>query len=493
MSDNISTPANRLFKHRAYQHTKKRLFLRISERKLLLTAGDLFLLNMTLLLTLSIRFGVEFLQAEPFRTASWFLLFNFIWLGMAALFDVYSLARAASPAHSMWSAAIVVTVTILIYYTIPFITPSLPRSRSDLFILPVLAISLVVIWRYLYAVVLVQPSFNQTAVVIGAGWSGRTLAQTIAEQDDPPTKHTGAAYHILAFIDDDDEKQGTEIEGVPVLGNRDNLLEVVERLRPDEVVIAITHLQKIHSTLFQGILDCQEKGIPLSTMTALYERMTGRVPVEHAGRDIHVVLPVERPSAFRLYLVFRRILEVWLSFLGCLFVLALVPIVWIIHHFTAPGDLFYRQERVGYGGMPFDVIKFRTMIMDAEKNTGAVWAQENDDRITALGRFLRKTRLDEVPQFWNVLKGDMSLIGPRPERPVFVQTLEKDIPFYRVRHSVKPGITGWAQVKYRYGASTKDALIKLQYDLYYIKHIGPYLDLSIFMRTVQVMLGFRGR
>ena len=493
MSDNISTSKNSLGTTKP-KKKNKRLFLRISERKLLLTTGDLLLLNLTLLLTFMIRFGFGSLQENLIRTAFWFIIFNIIWLGVAALFDVYDLARAANPLNSVWTSAMAVLVSIIIYYFIPFITPSLPQSRSDLFLLPIMAISLIVIWRYLYAVIFVQPSFNQTAVVIGAGWSGRTLAQAISERDNLQNKrYSGMSYHILGFIDDDDEKQGVEIEGIPVLGNRDTLLDVIERLQPDEVVVAITHLQRIHGKLFKAILDCQEKGIPLITMTALYEKLTGRVAVEHAGRDIHVVLPIERPSAFRLYLVFRRLMEIVVSLLGCLILLIFMPMVWLIQKLSDPGDLFYRQERVGYGGKTFQVIKFRTMIMNAEKNTGAVWAKENDDRITTFGRIMRKTRLDEIPQFWNVLKGDMSLIGPRPERPEFVKTLEKDIPFYRVRHSVKPGITGWAQVKYRYGASTEDSLIKLQYDLYYIKHLGPYLELSILMRTVQVMLGFQGR
>jgi lipopolysaccharide/colanic/teichoic acid biosynthesis glycosyltransferase len=148
---------------------------------------------------------------------------------------------------------------------------------------------------------------------------------------------------------------------------------------------------------------------------------------------------------------------------------------------------------VGQGGRVFGVVKFRSMVVNAEEHTGVVWATENDGRVTPVGRLLRKTRLDESPQFWNVVKGDMGLIGPRPERPEFITQLAQQIPFYRVRHAVKPGITGWAQVKYRYGASVHDALVKLQYDLYYIKHQGFYLDLLILLKTVQVVLGLKGR
>jgi exopolysaccharide biosynthesis polyprenyl glycosylphosphotransferase len=188
-----------------------------------------------------------------------------------------------------------------------------------------------------------------------------------------------------------------------------------------------------------------------------------------------------------------RIFDLVITLLSLPLLIILMPLIWLANHLTDPGDLFYQQERVGKRGQPFQIYKFRTMVIDAEKETGAVWASEKDSRITPIGRFLRQTRLDELPQLWNVLKGEMSLIGPRPERPHFVSQLSQQIPFYRARHAVKPGLTGWAQVKYRYGASAEDALMKLQYDLYYIKHQGAYLDLLILLKTVQVMLGRRGR
>jgi lipopolysaccharide/colanic/teichoic acid biosynthesis glycosyltransferase len=173
--------------------------------------------------------------------------------------------------------------------------------------------------------------------------------------------------------------------------------------------------------------------------------------------------------------------------------LLMIPFVWLMHRFSSPGPLFYRQERVGKCGKVFTLIKFRSMVANAEHETGPVWAAHSDKRITGFGRFLRRTRLDEVPQFWNVLKGEMSLIGPRPERPAFVSRLSQDIPFYRARHAVKPGITGWAQVKYRYCASTDEVRVKLQYDLYYIKYQGPRLDLNCLLQTLRVIISSRGR
>ena len=234
-------------------------------------------------------------------------------------------------------------------------------------------------------------------------------------------------------------------------------------------------------------------GVHVTTMSSVYENLTGRVPVQHVGRDLYLALPSgDRPSE-RVYTAVKRLFDVVVAAFGMTVLAVVAMFVAIGNHFNSPGPLFYQQDRVGKGGKPFLVYKFRSMIPDAEAETGAVWATTNDDRITPVGRFLRKTRLDELPQFINVLKGEMSLIGPRPERPEFVEHLAQSIPFYRARHAVRPGITGWAQVSYRYGSSDDDARIKLEYDLYYVNHMSPLLDIRIMLRTIQVMLAFKGQ
>ncbi len=189
----------------------------------------------------------------------------------------------------------------------------------------------------------------------------------------------------------------------------------------------------------------------------------------------------------------RRLFDIFVALVGCVVVLALCPLIWLANRWRSPGDLFYWQERVGLHGQTFRMVKFRSMIMDAEAETGPIWAEENDCRITPVGCVLRKSRLDELPQVWNVLRGEMSLIGPRPERPEFVASLAESIPTFQTRHVIKPGITGWAQVNHRYVASVDDTLTKLEYDLYYIAHRSVYLDLQILARTVLVMARFAGR
>ncbi|MGB5059309.1 MAG: sugar transferase, partial [Candidatus Promineifilaceae bacterium] len=199
-----------------------------------------------------------------------------------------------------------------------------------------------------------------------------------------------------------------------------------------------------------------------------------------------------RTTEHRSYLIFKRILDIFSAVIGVGVMLLLCPLIWLVNQLTSPGNLFYVQERVGQDGRPFRMIKFRSMVMMAEADTGPVWAELDDPRITPFGRILRKSRMDELPQFLNVLRGEMSLIGPRPERPEFVKTLVKTFPEFEVRHVVKPGITGWAQINYRYVASIDDTQIKLQYDLEYIKLQGIRLDILILLKTVLVMLRMQG-
>jgi exopolysaccharide biosynthesis polyprenyl glycosylphosphotransferase len=202
---------------------------------------------------------------------------------------------------------------------------------------------------------------------------------------------------------------------------------------------------------------------------------------------------MQESAGHRLYLVGKRTVDFSASLAGLALLALVIPFVAIANRMSSPGPLFYRQWRVGAGGRLFQCIKFRSMVPDAEKHTGAVWAKSDDDRITPAGRVMRKTRIDELPQFINVLRGEMSLIGPRPERPEFVESLAKTIPFYRARHAVRPGITGWAQVQYRYGNTVDDARIKLEYDLYYVKNASILLDLRIVLRTISVMLQLKGQ
>lgn len=280
--------------------------------------------------------------------------------------------------------------------------------------------------------------------------------------------------------------------GFSVLGGHELLLPVVRQWGVDEVILAITHRHSIRPDLMAALIACSEQGVRVTTMAAFYERLLERLPVPHLGNDVTQVLNMHETAADRFYLVARRIIDLLLCVPALLIFVLIAPALALANRLLCRGPLLYRQMRVGQGGRHFAIVKFRTMIPNAEALSGAVWAADDDPRVTPVGRWLRKLRLDELPQVLNILRGEMSFIGPRPERPEFVDQLAAALPFYRARHGVKPGLTGWAQVQYRYGNSVDDSRIKLEYDLYYAKHMNILLDLQILVRTAAIVLQLRG-
>ncbi len=471
------------------------LGLRVSERLLLLGVMDYALLAAALIAAVKLR--TDWLDPPGAVLANWrwFVTLGVLWWVVAQFADAYHLPRTASAPFSILAAGPAAAVTVFIYQWIPLVTPPLASRKLGL-IFGLLAVAGIALWRGLYAVLFVQPAFQRRVLVLGAGWAGRTLAEAIhqAADDRTPNPYQGNGAVVVGFVDDDPAKQGCTIAGAPVLGTSHDLPQLAVELRADDVVLAITNRDAISQQTFDALLACREQGFHVTTMPALYEQLLGRVPVEHVGRNVSAVLPVEESGAtVRLYRAFKRLGDVWAAGLACIPLALLIPPLWLANMLTSPGPLFYRQTRVGKGGRNFQVLKFRTMRPDAEAGCGAVWARANDDRITPIGRWLRKTRLDELPQVINVLRGEMSIIGPRPERPEFVNQLAASIPFYRARHAVRPGITGWAQVRYGYASNVADARIKLEYDLYYVRHCGFYLDALILLKTAAVMLGLQGR
>jgi len=471
------------------------LGLRVSERLLLLGTVDCGLLAAALIVAVKIR--TDWLDAPGALLANWkwFATLFVLWWAVAQVADAYHLPRTASAPYSILAAAPAAAVTAMIYQWIPVITPPLAsRKLSLLFLL--LAVAFITVWRGLYAVLLVQPAFQRRVLVLGAGWAGRALVQAIHGSVDgrTPNPFRGNGAVVVGFVDDDPAKQQAgEVAGVPVLGSSADLPRLARELAADDVVLAITHRNTILQEAFDALLACQELSFHVTTMPAIYEELFGRVPVEHVGRNVNAVLPIENGSAVeRLYGVVKRASDLAAAVAGLVVLALLIPVVALANALASPGSLFYHQTRVGRGGKLFRIIKFRTMRPDAEAN-GAVWATANDDRVTPIGRWLRRTRLDELPQVINVLRGEMSIIGPRPERPEFVEHLAREIPFYRARHAIRPGITGWAQVRFGYGNSVEHARIKLEYDLYYVRHAGFYLDALILLKTAAVMLGLRGR
>jgi sugar transferase (PEP-CTERM system associated) len=273
-----------------------------------------------------------------------------------------------------------------------------------------------------------------------------------------------------------------------IISCEDGLCSAVKRVGAQKIVVSLSERRGVFP--LQEVLSCKLRGIEVVDAPSFYEQITGKLLLENITPSWFIF-----SHGFRVTLALRllkRMTDLFCAAIGLLLVLPFFPLIALVIRIDSPGPILFRQTRVGEGERLFNLFKFRSMRQDAESDTGAVWAKERDPRVTKVGEFLRKSRIDEIPQLFNVLRGDMSLVGPRPERPEFVKKLIEVIPYYSERHYVKPGVTGWAQVRYPYGASVEDAIEKLRYDLYYIKNISLPFDIMIILETVKVVLFRRG-
>ncbi len=353
---------------------------------------------------------------------------------------------------------------------------------QGVFVLAVLILlALVSIWRLAFFWISRRRRFRRPILILGTGSLARKLCAEILDRPD-------VALRVVGFVSDDSELIGKSLVNPKVLGHHSDLSAIVAQERPYQIVVA---MEESRGKLpVKELLDLKLRGAKIEEATALYEQITGKIAVENLRPSWLIFSEGFRKSWWIVSL--KRAFGIFLSLLGLIVAFPVMIIIAILIKMESKGPVFFQQERVGENGRFFRLLKFRSMREDAEALTGPVWASANDDRITRVGRFLRKVRLDELPQFFNVLKGDMSFVGPRPERPHFVEQLSERIPYYSQRHTVKPGITGWAQINFHYGTSMEDTLEKLQYDLFYIKNMSISLDLSILFQTIKIVLSGRG-
>jgi exopolysaccharide biosynthesis polyprenyl glycosylphosphotransferase len=459
--------------------------LRPGERRLILIAGDLLMASLATLLALVLwslpdwlEFGVEFIR---FR-AGWFVLIPLIW--PLLMINLYDIRRAGSWPETVRGVFVAAGMGLVIYlgvYFFRFQPGSLPRRGPVYFLIFVIILTLA--WRYVYVRVFTRPAFQRRVLIVGAGESGKDIMNVLGELNPPP-------FYVVGLVDDDPGKQGMEVGGARVLGDSGTLLETVQKHRVSDIIVAITGA--MNGEMFQALLDAQENGVEIIRMPVLYEELLGRVPIRHLESDWLLRSFVDEVRVSSLYLLLKRVMDISGAIVG-LVVLALVsPFVALAILLEDGRPILYSQARLGQGGKKFYIQKFRTMRPDAEAQGTPLWTHEGDPRMTRVGKVLRRMHIDEFPQFLSVLKGDMSLVGPRPERPELVEMLEKEIPFYRARLLVKPGIGGWAQVNFGKGASVEGSAIKLEYDLYYIKHRSLLLDLWIILMSIGQAIGLRG-
>ena len=461
---------------------------RPSQRALeaLLIGGDSVVFISSLVLTLTAFPYLNPLAAsiEPLKIQiTWMCLSFLFWCIASNIVHTQKLTNAVSRIQSL--SCIVFTLLLTSLFWMAHADPFTGNQNSTyIALLPDFlgfTGSILCIWRVLFAEIIILPRLRSRAVVIGANAAGRTLAKELQQASRVRTT-------LLGYIHEGPDLLQVK-DSLPILGGTDVLQSLIKNKRIDRIITAIHYDQ--YPDLFRKALDATQQGITITPMTVAYENACGKLPVEYIGDQWYASLPTENTTS-PAYICWHKAMDIGFGMLGVSLLLCVLPILAPLIYFSSPGPIFYHQERLGYRGKKFYIHKFRSMHVHAEKVGHAVWAKEKDTRVTAIGRFMRATHLDELPQMLNVLRGEMSLIGPRPERPEFVVELEKTIPYYHYRLLVKPGLTGWAQVKHSYTNTEQEALVKSQYDLYYIRHQSLMLDISILLRTVIEVLFCRG-
>lgn len=352
-----------------------------------------------------------------------------------------------------------------------YLYPSFGIARYILSAAVVLMAVALILWRRIFAWILSVETFRDRTVILGNGPNANALVNLIQSRPD-------SGMHLIAAVGSD---------GEPVTAG--DFVRWIEAY-PKPIHRIIVALEERRGGLpVSALMTIRFRGIQIMEASTLFERLSGKIDLDSLrpsnflyGEGFRI-----RPSQ----MITRRIAAFIAAAIGLLLFLPFFPIVALLVKLSSPGPLFFKQTRVGQGGQTFSIYKFRSMVVDAEK-AGARWASKNDPRVTTIGMFMRKTRIDEIPQLWNVLVGDMAFVGPRPERPEFVPWLAEQLPYYNLRHLTNPGLTGWAQVRYGYGATLEESREKLQYDLYYVKHSSLGLDLMIMFETIKIILRRRG-
>ncbi len=463
-------------------NSNKKIHFEISERKLLLKGFDVILVLLALYSIGSI-FNFNYFT---FSTTNyhWTIVLALYINVFGSVFEMYNLQVASNQFQVIKSIIISSSTIVLFYLLTPIYTPSLPSNRLQIVIFYLTILLTLLAWRLFYVNFLASHRFVKNAILVCDKEQLIELVKGL-ESVDPH-------YKFIGYVNSDGEDNfNTDFSAIKHI-NTGDLESYVRGNSISEIVIASQKTDGITVPLYNQLIHLLENGVIIKEYTQLYETLTQRIPVQYVSRDFYRYFPFSRNNQNQLYISLTRFSDILFSVIGISIGLAFLPLIFIGNLIGNRGKLFYQQQRVGKNGKVFQIYKYRTMVKNAEQ-FGAVFTTTNDSRVTPFGKFMRKTRLDEFPQFINILKGEMAIIGPRPERPVFVSEIAEVMPFYETRHVVKPGLTGWAQVNYAYGDSIADSLVKLQYDLYYIKHRSIFLDINICVKTLSTVLFYRGQ
>jgi sugar transferase (PEP-CTERM system associated) len=455
-------------------------------RSILLVAGETVLLVLAVLISSAVIGGEHAWELLTDNTAIPRVLLIVMVCQLCLHYsDLYDLRTIASRRDLAVKLVRAIGATSLILGIAYWLFPLLVVEQGVFLLSAALALLLVMAWRSTFQVITENMMPRERLLLVGTSPAAIVLARELHER-----RHE-LGVNIVGFVDPDPARVGAPVINPGVVGTIDDIPGLASRMHVDRVVVSLSDQRG--KLPMEQLLDVRlRSGVLFDHLASVYEEYTGKIALENLRPSWLVFSTGFRKTWLLMFT--KRAFDLIASVCGLILASPLMLLSAILLKLESPRDpVFYHQERVGLNGKSFVIHKFRSMRSDAEAATGPVWsAGDSDPRITAVGRFMRKTRLDEIPQLWNVLRGDMSLIGPRPERPAFVEQLTQQIPFYGQRHVVKPGVTGWAQVRYSYGASVEDAIEKMQYDLYYVKHMSLMFDVMIALETIKTVVLRRG-
>ena len=457
---------------------------RFSPRTIWLILADAAIIYGGFIFGMYIRVGIEGSDYELNEKNGWLkiALATLICILLLYIYDLYDYMVMSSRREMILRLVQSLGISWIILALSFYFVPQMLLGRGVSIISVFVVLALLLLWRVSIHLLTGHPEIGEKILVVGTGKAAQDTAKAVWQRRD-------AGFRIVGFATENGNQPPPEIAGEKILGSADNLRDIIKREKIDRIVMAVRERRGAFPT--ETLLKMSLAGdVAIEECTSFFERVTGQVHLDML-RPSWLIF-AGRSKDTRIKSFSRELVHRFLALIGLIVSLPIAVVTAILIKFESKGAIFYRQERVGGNGKTFQVIKFRSMRSDAEKDGKPIWALSNDDRVTRVGKIIRKIRVDEIPQFWNILKGEMNFVGPRPERPHFVEQLANEIQFYEHRHLVAPGLTGWAQVKFPYGASVEDARQKLQYDLYYIKNQSLALDLMIVFETFKIVLFGRG-
>ena len=397
------------------------------------------------------------------------------------MFDLYDLKISRSWGEIVFSLMFAVGFICIGVGLLSYVVPKF-GVVGQMYYLTVFFVALFLFfWRIVFRIYLITIAPRENILIVGTGDAAKFVAKEIWNRGN-------LGFHLIGFVGTKSEDDNYFKENGGILGDQNQIKQLVRQNRIDKVVVAIEDRRGEYPV--EEMLSLKASGVGVVEWPAFFEKLSGRIPINNLAPSFFIFNDGFRKTKFSLF--FRRITSMIISVVGIMFLLPIFLLIGVIIKLDSPGPVFYCQKRVGQRGKIFRIMKFRSMMQDAEPNGEAQWATRNDRRITRIGRILRLTRIDELPQLFNMLRGDLDLVGPRPERPEFVSELKKIIPYYSLRHTVKPGLTGWAQIMFPYSGTVEESKEKLQYDLFYIKNMSIKLDLLIIISTLKIVLLGRG-